>query len=374
MSQFTTADHAFMSEALSLARRGLITTTPNPSVGCVLVRDGDVVGRGWHERAGGPHAEAVALAEAGERARGATAFVTLEPCTVTGRTPPCANALIEAGVARVVFAMRDPNPRVDGQGAACLREAGVAVAEGLMAGEAARLNEGFAMRMREGRPFVTVKLGASLDGRTAMRGGESQWITGAAARADAQALRARACAIMTGVGTVLADDPSLTVRDARFGTDPRQPLRVVMDSALRTPTTAKLLHLPGEVLLFGARPCEDAGPLTATGAEYRQLELQDFGVSRQGVNLAAALQALGEMAVNELLVEAGARLTGSLLAAGLVDRIVLYLAPTLLGSETRGMFDTPERLRLGDGIALSIEDTRQVGNDLRITARPEAQH
>ena len=277
-------------------------------------------------------------------------------------------------MARVVYAMRDPNPLVDGEGAARLRGAGIDVAEGLMAGEAARLNEGFAMRMREGRPFVTLKLGASLDGRTGMRGGESQWITGAAARADVQRLRARACAIMTGVGTVLADDPSLTVRDARFGSNPRQPLRVIMDSALRTPATAKLLHLPGDVLLFGGRPCEDAEPLTETGAEYRQLDPQDFGVSRQGVSLSAALRALGDRAINELLVEAGARLSGSLLAAGLVDRIVLYLAPTLLGSETRGMFDSAERLRLADGVKLAIEDTRQVGNDLRITARPEAQH
>ncbi|MEM1437682.1 MAG: bifunctional diaminohydroxyphosphoribosylaminopyrimidine deaminase/5-amino-6-(5-phosphoribosylamino)uracil reductase RibD [Pseudomonadota bacterium] len=355
-----------MAEALRLARRGRNGVTPNPAVGCVIVRDGAVVGHGWHQRAGEPHAEVFALREAGAAAAGATAYVTMEPCSITRRTPPCTEALIGAGVHRVVYAMRDPNPAIDGRGGEAMRAAGLQVDEGLMADEAAQLNEGFALRMRRGRPFVTLKLGASLDGATAMASGESQWITGPDARRDVQRLRARSCAILTGVGTVLADDPSLTVRDPSLGETPRQPLRVVLDSQLRTPATARMLAAPGETLIIGRRPCEDAAALASAGARYQPLA----GDTQDRVALDSMLHALGDAEINELLVEAGPTLAGALLDAHLVDRVVVYQAPVLLGSETRGLADTPGWQRLNDGLRLQLEEVRRIGNDLRITARP----
>lgn len=366
MPAFSESDHRMMAEALRLAERGRNTVTPNPAVGCVIAREGRIVGRGWHRHAGEPHAEVYALREAGGSAAGGTAYVTMEPCSITRRTPPCTEALIDAGLRRVVYAMRDPNPSVDGRGGAALREAGLTVDAGLLAAAAERLNEGFALRMRRGRPFVTLKLGASLDGATAMATGESQWITGPDARRDVQRLRARSCAIMTGVGTVLADDPSLTVRDPSLGEAPRQPLRVILDSQLRTPPTSKLLSAPGETLILGRRPCEDAAALAEAGARYQPLGASDDG----RVSPVAALTALGDAEINELLVEAGPTLSGALLAAHCVDRIVVYQAPVLLGSRTQRFTETPDWLRLNDGLRLTLEDVRRIGNDIRITARP----
>jgi diaminohydroxyphosphoribosylaminopyrimidine deaminase/5-amino-6-(5-phosphoribosylamino)uracil reductase len=358
---FSAADHEFMARALRLAERGLTTTTPNPRVGCVLVKDGAVVGEGWHERAGEPHAEIHALKAAGNLARGATAYVTLEPCSHHGRTPPCAEALIAAGVARVVAAMRDPNPQVAGQGLAQLNAAGIAVADGLLAHEARELNIGFVSRMERGRPWVRLKLAASLDGKTALNNGRSQWITGPEARRDGHAWRARACAILTGAGTVRDDDPRLTVRDVETF---RQPLRVVVDSHFETPPTARILE-GGHTLLAAAS--EDAAriaALRAAGAEVLVLP------NPQGkVDLPRLLRLLAERGVNELHVEAGHKLNGSLLREGLVDELLLYFAPTLIGSG-REMFPLPEIDDLAGRRDLKIVDLRRVGGDIRILARP----
>jgi len=358
---FSAADHEFMARALRLAERGLTTTTPNPRVGCVLVKDGAVVGEGWHERAGEPHAEIHALNAACNLARGATAYVTLEPCSHHGRTPPCAEALIAAGVARVVAAMRDPNPQVAGQGLAQLNAAGIAVADGLLAHEARELNIGFVSRMERGRPWVRLKLAASLDGKTALNNGRSQWITGPEARRDGHAWRARACAILTGAGTVRDDDPRLTVRDVETF---RQPLRVVVDSHFETPPTARILE-GGHTLLAAAS--EDAAriaALRAAGAEVLVLP------NPQGkVDLPRLLRLLAERGVNELHVEAGHKLNGSLLREGLVDELLLYFAPTLIGSG-REMFPLPEIDDLAGRRDLKIVDLRRVGGDIRILARP----
>lgn len=351
-----------MAEALRLARRGLYTTDPNPRVGCVIARDGEIVGRGWHEVAGGPHAEIHALRQAGERARGATVYLTLEPCCHEGRTPPCTDALIAAGVARVVAAMDDPNPQVAGRGAEILRRGGIAVELGLMQHPAEELNPGFIRRMRDGRPYVRAKLAVSLDGRSAMASGESRWITGEAARADAQRWRARSSAILTGVGTVLADDPALTVRAFDIG---RQPLRVVADSRLRTPAAARLLQQPGATLIAGADPGgARAEALRRAGAEV--LCLPGPGGA---VDLAALMTHLARREVNELLVEAGAGLTGALLGGGWVDELIVYLAPSLMGSHARGMADIPGLERLAERITVEITDVRAVGTDWRIVAK-----
>lgn len=361
MSVFTPDDGRYMARALQLARRGLYTTDPNPRVGCVLVKGGEVVGEGWHERAGGPHAEVVALTAAGARSRGAIAYVSLEPCCHHGRTPPCTQALITAGVERVVAAMPDPNPKVARQGIAELEQAGIRVDIGLMQADAERLNRGFLSRMTRGRPYVRVKLAASLDGRTALVSGESKWITGEAARADVQRLRASSSAILTGIGTVLADDPSLTVRDFDIG---RQPLRVVVDGHLSMRPNARLLHLPGKTLVVtAADDNEYAEPLLAAGAEVMVLS-----AGPEAVDLAALMQDLGQREVNDVLVEAGATVCGALLRAGLVDELVLYLAPHLLGSGARGMFNLPGLESMRGRIALQIQDVRAVGQDWRITA------
>lgn len=349
-----------MARALKLARRGLYTTDPNPRVGCVIVRDGDIVGEGWHARAGEPHAEVHALRAAGERARGATAYVTLEPCCHHGRTPPCTDALVQAGVARVVAAMPDPNPKVAAQGVAALAQAGIAVDVGVLQTEAEALNPGFLQRMRAGRPWVRVKLGASLDGRSAMASGESKWITGAAARADVQRLRARSSAILTGSGTVLADDPALTVRLPGAS---RQPLRVVVDSRLRIPPSAQLLAGGGPVLVATAVDTPVAAQLRARGVEIVPLP------SAAGrVDLPALMVELARREINEVLVEAGAALNGALLAAGLVDELVLYVAPILMGDRARGLFHLPGLEKLADRVALEIQGVRAVGKDWRIVA------
>jgi len=357
------ADARFMGRALQLAKKGLYTTDPNPRVGCVIVNAGRIVGEAWHQRAGEPHAEVLALRAAGSMARGATVYVTLEPCCHHGRTPPCTTALIDAGVARVVAAMQDTNPQVAGQGAQQLRSAGIGAEIGLMEAPARALNPGFIQRMQHGRPYVRLKLAVSLDGRSALENGESKWISGEAARHDVQCWRARSSAILTGIGTVLADDPSLTVR--AFDLAGRQPLRVVVDSALRLPATAKLLSLPGSTLAVTAdNNSERAAALRAVGAQLLVLP----GAEGR-VDLAALLTHLAQREVNEVLVEAGASLSGAMLHAGLVDELIVYLAPHVMGAGARGMFDIPALTQMSDRIALAISDVRAVGSDWRIIAK-----
>ncbi|HLQ24316.1 MAG TPA: bifunctional diaminohydroxyphosphoribosylaminopyrimidine deaminase/5-amino-6-(5-phosphoribosylamino)uracil reductase RibD [Acidiferrobacterales bacterium] len=363
MAQFA-EDQPHMARALALAQRGLYTTDPNPRVGCVIVKHGAIVGEGWHVRAGEAHAEIHALRAAGDNARGATAYVTLEPCCHYARTPPCTRALINAGVARVVSAMQDPNPQVAGKGAAALMQANIEVKTGLMQTEAEALNPGFISRMRRGRPYVRAKIAASLDGRTATARGESKWITGAAARADVHAWRARSSAVVTGIGTVLADDPALTVRV--IPTE-RQPLRVVVDSRLRLPKAAKLLAAPG-ALVVAADPNPDA-TLTLRQAGAEIICLPQAGGQ---VDLPALMQYLAAREVNEVLLEAGPTLCGAMLLAGLIDQLVLYFAPCLLGDRARGMFHIPGLERLADRVGLKITEVQAVGADWRIIAEVAA--
>jgi diaminohydroxyphosphoribosylaminopyrimidine deaminase/5-amino-6-(5-phosphoribosylamino)uracil reductase len=361
-SEWLADDYRHMARALTLARRGLYGTDPNPRVGCVLVRDGEVVGEGWHEHAGEPHAEANALDAAGERARGATAYVTLEPCCHHGRTPPCTDALLHAGITRMVAAMLDPNPQVAGRGLMQLRTAGVRVECGLLEAEAQALNPGFVQRMTQGRPFVRLKLAMSLDGRTALASGESQWLTGEAARRDVQRLRARSSAILTGSGTVLADDPRL---DVRLPEAKRQPLRVILDSGLRTPPTARTLRLSGSVFIFTAvaDPATQA-PLRVAGAAIIVVPRTE-----QGLDLRAVMAELARRECNEIQVECGPTLAGALLQAGLVDELVVYMAPLLLGDQARGLFQLPELTRMNERRELEILETRTVGGDWRLTLR-----
>ncbi len=361
-SAWSPDDYRHMARALILARRGLYSTQPNPRVGCVLVRDGRIMGEGWHERAGESHAEVIALDAAGARARGATAYVTLEPCCHHGRTPPCTDALLSAGVARMVAAMRDPNPQVAGRGLDILRAAGVVVECGLLEAEARALNPGFIQRMTQSRPWVRVKLAMSLDGRTALASGESQWLTSEAARADVQRLRARSSAILTGIGTLLADDPSLNVRlPEAVG----QPLRVILDTDLRTPPTARTLHLPGSVAIFTtvADPAAWA-PLQAAGGEIVVAPRAD-----RGLDLRAVMVELARRECNEIHVECGPTLAGALLQAELVDELVIYLAPVLLGDRAQGLFQLPELLQMPERWELEILETRAVGGDWRLTLR-----
>ncbi|MDR3352284.1 MAG: bifunctional diaminohydroxyphosphoribosylaminopyrimidine deaminase/5-amino-6-(5-phosphoribosylamino)uracil reductase RibD [Zoogloeaceae bacterium] len=359
--QCSAADHAHMAEALRLAERGLFTTMPNPRVGCVIVREGQVVGRGWHERAGEAHAEIHALREAADLARGATVYVSLEPCSHYGRTPPCAEALIAAGARRVVVAMTDPNPLVAGRGIARLRAAGIAVSVGLLREEALALNVGFVARMRRGRPWLRLKIAASLDGRTALANGESQWITGAEARADGHRWRARACAILTGIGTARRDDPRLTVRGVAVERKP--PLKVIVDPRLELSPTARLFD-GGPVLVVSAREdAERALPLQEKGAEW--IALPEADGTR--VDLAALLRELGRREINEVHGEAGAGLNGAFLASGLADELLLYLAPCLLGSG-QGMFRLPELDHLDARHPLAFREVTQIGADLRILA------
>jgi diaminohydroxyphosphoribosylaminopyrimidine deaminase/5-amino-6-(5-phosphoribosylamino)uracil reductase len=354
-----------MARALRLAARGLTSAHPNPRVGCVLVRDGEVVGEGFHVRAGGPHAEVEALRAAGARARGATAYVSLEPCNHHGRTPPCTEALLAAGVAAVVAPITDPDPRVAGSGFAALERAGVAVRRGVLAREAEALNEGFIKRMRTGRPLLRAKVAASLDGRSALADGRSRWITSPEARADAQAWRARSGAIVTGIGTVLADDPRLTVRDAAGAALPDQPLRVVLDARGRLPAGARLLAEPGRTLLLTTGAGRGAA---RDGLEV--VALPDDGAGR--IALGAVLDELGRREVNEALVEAGPTLTGALLAAGLVDELLYYMAPLLLGDRARAALALPEPGELASAPALEVRELRAVGRDWRVLARPVA--
>jgi diaminohydroxyphosphoribosylaminopyrimidine deaminase/5-amino-6-(5-phosphoribosylamino)uracil reductase len=358
---FTAADHELMGRSLDLAARGLYTTTPNPRVGCVIVKDGVVVGDGWHEKAGLPHAEVLALKAAGERARGAALYLNLEPCSHHGRTPPCVDAIIEAGVKRVVAATGDPNPKVAGAGFAKLRAAGIAVEQGLREDEARELNIGFLARMTRGRPWVRMKIAASLDGRTALASGKSQWITGEAARGDGHRWRARACAVLTGFGTVRDDDPQLNVR----GVDtPRQPLKIVVDSKFETSPSARLLK-DGKTLMVGAvNDAKRIAALKSAGAEVAVIP-NDNGK----VELFRLMEELARRELNEIHVEAGTKLNGSLLQAGVVDELLVYLAPSVIGDSGRGMFHLPELIDLSQTTALKIREVERIGEDLRILAR-----
>lgn len=344
MTAFTDFDRRAMARALELAERGAETTHPNPRVGCVIARGTQIIAEGWHERAGGPHAEVAALqklsvAGNASAAEGCTAYVTLEPCSHHGKTPPCVDALIAARLARVVFAIEDPNPEVSGRGAAALRAAGIDVASGLMAAEAEAINEGFLMRMRRGRPFVRVKLGASIDGRIALANGTSKWITSEAARNDVQRWRARSSAVLTGIGTVLADDPQLNVRLP--GTQ-RQPLRVVLDRNRRTPASAKILDGSAPTLI------------------------------ESGNDLPAVLKKLGSLGVNEVLVEAGPKLSGAFVQQGLADEVLLYMAPKLLGPQARPLFDLPLLEHLEQAPRFRIVEQTLIGEDLRLRLRAVA--
>jgi diaminohydroxyphosphoribosylaminopyrimidine deaminase / 5-amino-6-(5-phosphoribosylamino)uracil reductase len=354
VSGFSAFDHAMMRRALELAGKGLYTTTPNPRVGCVIAREEKIVGEGWHERAGGRHAEIVALEAAAAHAVDSTVYVSLEPCNHHGRTPPCVDALKKAKVKRVIAAMRDPNPKA-AQGGEALQAAGIRFEHGLLESEARELNIGFVSRVTRGRPWVRMKIAATLDGRTALPDGTSQWITGAEARRDGHRWRARACAILTGIGTVRADDPRLTVRDVET---PRQPLRVIVDSRLETPGNARILN-GDKVLVFSGKPG------TVTNAEVVVLPNQD-----RKVDLPRMLEELARRGVNELHVEAGFRLNGSLAREGCVDEYLVYLNPGFLGDGAQGMLDLPAAGSLEKKLNLKILSVDRLGEDLRILARP----
>lgn len=378
--EFTDFDRAAMARALELAARGLETTQPNPRVGCVIARRDRIISEGWHERAGAAHAEAMALSAAGPKAAEATAYVTLEPCSHHGRTPPCVNALIEAKVSRVVFAVEDPNPKVNGQGAEALRNAGIAVQSGLMEAQARDLNPGFIKRMQHNVPWVRVKSAMSLDARTALSDGESQWITGEEARADVQHWRGRSSAVLTGIGSVLADNPRLTVR-AREGDDvgTPQPLRVVLDSELRTPPDAHLFAVAGEVLILttadfeSAEIRERAAALERSGAHIEGMSraTEDNADSRRA-DLQAVLARLAELEVNELLVEAGPTLAGEFVRQGLADELLIYVAPILLGPQGHPLFELPQLLDLRAAHRFHLAETSRFGEDLRLRLRPVA--
>ncbi|HEY5780545.1 MAG TPA: bifunctional diaminohydroxyphosphoribosylaminopyrimidine deaminase/5-amino-6-(5-phosphoribosylamino)uracil reductase RibD [Lysobacter sp.] len=359
---FTATDHAMMARALRLAERGLYTTRPNPMVGCVMAQGEQIVGEGWHQRAGEPHAEVFALQAAGDRARGATAYVSLEPCAHTGRTGPCADALIDAGVARVVAAMRDPFPQVDGAGFDKLRAAGITVESGLMEAQARAINRGFISRMERGRPWLRIKLATSLDGRSALANGESKWISGEASRLDVQHWRARAGAIVTGAGTVLADDPSLTVRledDTPFV----PPLRVVLDPGLATVARGRVREGDAPTLYIHA---PDAKPPRGINAQLASVPV------REGrFDLPAVLRLLAERGVNEIQLEAGATLAGAFLSAGLVDEVLLYVAPVLLGERARPLFDGLAIDTMAQKLKMTIVESRYIGQDVRLLLRPE---
>jgi diaminohydroxyphosphoribosylaminopyrimidine deaminase/5-amino-6-(5-phosphoribosylamino)uracil reductase len=367
-SDFSANDHKLMARALQLAKHGIATTQPNPRVGCVIVKEGKIIAEGWHEKAGSAHAEIMALQQAGDQARGATAFITLEPCSHHGKTPPCTDELIASGISEVVVAMQDPNPLVAGQGMQKLSHSGIKVRIGLLQEQAEKLNRGFISRMTRGRPWMTVKLAASLDGRTAMNSGESRWITGPQARADVQKLRAASSAVMTGSGTVLADDPSLTVR--LEGID-WQPLRVVLDSHLSISDSAKIFKDDQPLLIATAAAENDNRfqQLKGLGVDIRR-----FPGQAGRVDTLSLLKCLADdYSCNEVLIEAGSVVCGSMLADRLVDEIVLYLAPVVMGSSAKGLFDIPGLDAMSQKIYLSVKDVRAVGQDWRFTVQPEYQ-
>ncbi|GHC09544.1 bifunctional diaminohydroxyphosphoribosylaminopyrimidine deaminase/5-amino-6-(5-phosphoribosylamino)uracil reductase RibD [Thermomonas carbonis] len=359
---YSTIDHLMMARALRLAQRAAFTTRPNPMVGCVIVQGEDLVGEGWHQKKGGPHAEVFALQAAGDRAKGATAYVTLEPCAHTGSTGPCADALIAAGVSRVVAAMRDPFPQVDGAGFDKLRAAGIAVESGLMEAQARELNRGFLSRIERGRPWLRVKLASSLDGRSAMASGDSKWISGEASRRDVQQWRARSGALLTGAGTVLADDPQLTVRlgdDSAF----LPPLRVVLDPGLATVARGRVREGDAPTLYLHA---PEAKPPRGLQADHVAVP-----VNKGRFDLDAVLRLLATRGINEVQVEAGATLAGAFLAAGLVDELLLYIAPVLLGERARPLFDGLHIDAMTERLRLRTVDSRSIGGDMRLLLRPE---
>lgn len=359
---FTTFDYVAMASALQLARRGMETTHPNPRVGCVIALDGQIVGRGWHKKAGEAHAEINALSDAGDKATGSTVYVTLEPCSHVGRTRPCVEALINAKVARVVFAIEDPNPDVNGSGFEKLQQAGIEVMRGLMSVEAEKINSGFLKRMRQGRPWVRVKLAQSMDGHIALENGASQWISGSESRADVQNWRARSDVILTGVGTVLADDPSLNVRDRK---DARQPARIVVDSHWRTPQDARLFKLPGKVIIAGLKEKPVPDWLRTSAAECLELPQSDGRI-----DLSALLSNLAQHGYNEVQVEAGATLCGALIQEGLVDELLIYQAPIILGGAAVSPFMLPRLDKMDDRVHLEWVDSRRMGKDLRLRFKP----
>ncbi|MBY0499197.1 MAG: bifunctional diaminohydroxyphosphoribosylaminopyrimidine deaminase/5-amino-6-(5-phosphoribosylamino)uracil reductase RibD [Nitrosomonas sp.] len=360
---FSSVDYAFMSYALRLAEKGLYSTTPNPRVGCVLTLDDRIIGSGWHEKAGQPHAEINALASTSEAACGATAYITLEPCSHYGRTPPCVYALIDAGITKVIIAMEDPNPMVSGRGCMLLEQAGITVQTGLLQVQAQALNIGFIMRMMHKKPWIRLKTAASLDGKTALNNGISQWITGEAARQDGHRWRARSCAIMTGIGTVKSDNPQLSVRHAETA---RQPKKIIVDSHLNIPLNAKLLQSDGEVLIFTAHDesVEKKEALSRMGAQVIVMPNE-----KGAIDLKKMMTVLAAMEINEVLVEAGRELNGALIEAGLVDEMIFYLAPHLLGDDARGMIKLPELTCLEQKKELKIQDVRMIGQDIRIIAK-----
>ena len=365
-----TSNVEYMQHAIRLAQRGLYSTDPNPAVGCVIVKHDKIIGQGWHRCAGEAHAEINALNQAGGQAKGATVFVTLEPCSHTGRTPPCANALISAGVKKVVAAMRDPNPLVAGFGLKKLQDAGIEVESGLLALQAAELNPGFIKRMEAGRPFVRVKLAMSLDGRTAMASGESQWISSEASRNDVQRLRAESSAILTGIGTVLADDPSMNVRMSAVELKVdrvRQPKRIVLDSQLRMPSDAKIVSLDGQCIVYTTVNVDKRD-------SYPFIIEQCAALPGGEIDLQALMRDLVKKEINLLHVEAGSVLSGALLKNELVDEIIIYMAPHIMGDSAKGLFHLPELEQMKDRISLKINELRSIGNDIRITAQPVFKH
>ena len=369
-AKFSAIDHAHMALALRLAERGLFTTQPNPRVGCVIAHGEEIVGSGWHQRAGGPHAEVFALSEAGNRARAATAYITLEPCAHFGRTPPCADALIAAGVARVVIAHVDPFAGVDGRGIDKLHAAGIKVESGLMAAPARELNRGFLSRIERRRPWLRVKLAMSLDGRTALASGESKWITGDGARADVQRWRARSSVILTGIGTVLADDPRLTVRISDQASDLGDavqvaPLRVILDRDLRSPISSNILDGTVPTLILHGR---DAEPVDQ---RFERAELAAVEIRQGRLDLSAVLELLAAREINEIQVEAGPTLCGALFAEGLADELLLYIAPVLLGNDARPMLDLPPLSDMSARWKLGMLDQRMLGEDWRLLLRPQ---
>lgn len=365
---FSAADHQHMGRAIQLAATPTCSPHPNPRVGCVLVKDGVVVGEGFHLRAGESHAEVNALNEAGEKARGATAYVTLEPCCHQGKTPPCSQALIEAGVTEVVVAMQDPNPQVAGNGLKQLEAAGIKTRTGLMQFQAEELNPGFIKRMKTGRPWVLCKVAMSLDGRTAMATGESQWITQPTARRDVQRLRARSAAIMTGIGTVLSDNPYLNLRESELGEEPTSlPARVILDSELRMPLDARMLGIPGRTIIF----CTTRDEGRKQALEQRGAEVYRVPDFQGGVDLNVLMDKLGELEINEVMIEAGNILNGSLMRGKLLDELVVYMAPVIMGDAASGMMHLPGVISMSQKIPMEIKDVRPIGVDWRITCRPQ---
>jgi len=357
---FSVDDYRYMNQALRLAEQGLYTADPNPRVGCVIVAGDEIVGQGWHRAAGEPHAEVHALQQAGEKTNGATAYVTLEPCSHHGRTPPCADALRKAGVARVVVAMQDPNPKVAGQGLERLKAAGIEVAVGLMQQQAEQLNPGFISRFSLGRPYVCCKLAMSLDGRTAMASGESKWITSEASRLDVQKLRAHSSVIVTGIGTVLADDPRM---NARLDVELKQPDRVVLDTNLRMPVDAAMLSLEG--LTWLANDCQD--PLLRSNLEQAGARMLDVATHDGHIDLPSLLNSLQDHEYNEVLIEAGPSLSGAFMQAGLIDELIVYMAPHLMGHGGNALLHLPDIESMQDRIALQMTELKQIGEDLRLT-------